>query len=132
MARKIVKAPAVRPERQLLCFLDVIETSRLEGWAVDFERPTESLKLRVMIDDAIEDVMACDGHRDDARLVNQANSRIGFTYDIPERYWDGVRHRIRFVTLDGAGGWSFNTPGMYRGRVSAGGAKTVAIYGDED
>lgn len=102
MARKIVKAPAVRPERQLLCFLDVIETSRLEGWAVDFERPTESLKLRVMIDDAIEDVMACDGHRDDARLVNQANSRIGFTYDIPERYWDGVRHRIRFVTLDGA------------------------------
>ena len=102
MARKIVKAPAVRPERQLLCFLDVIETSRLEGWAVDFERPTESLKLRVMIDDAIEDVMACDMHRDDARLVNQANSRIGFTYDIPERYWDGVRHRIRFVTLDGA------------------------------
>ena len=92
----------MRPERQLLCFLDVIETSRLEGWAVDFERPAESLKLRVMIDDAIEDVILCDGHRDDARLVNQANSRIGFTYDIPERYWDGVRHRMRFVTLDGA------------------------------
>ncbi|MEG3179152.1 isoaspartyl peptidase/L-asparaginase family protein [Sphingomonas sp. LT1P40] len=28
--------------------------------------------------------------------------------------------------------WSFNTPGMYRGRVSAGAAKVVAIYGDED
>ncbi len=27
--------------------------------------------------------------------------------------------------------WSFNTPGMYRGKVSASGAKTVAIYGDE-
>ncbi len=27
--------------------------------------------------------------------------------------------------------WSFNTSGMYRGKVSAGGAKTVAIYGDE-
>lgn len=27
--------------------------------------------------------------------------------------------------------WSFNTAGMYRGRVSAGGARVVAIYGDE-
>jgi beta-aspartyl-peptidase (threonine type) len=27
--------------------------------------------------------------------------------------------------------WSFNTPGMYRGRVSAGGQPVVAIYGDE-
>lgn len=27
--------------------------------------------------------------------------------------------------------WSFNTPGMYRGRVSAGGERVVAIYGDE-
>lgn len=39
---------------------------------------------------------------------------------------------VIFVTPDGAGGWSFNTPGMYRGKVSAGGKKTVAIYGDED
>lgn len=27
--------------------------------------------------------------------------------------------------------WSFNTPGMYRGRASAGGDRVVAIYGDE-
>jgi L-asparaginase / beta-aspartyl-peptidase len=27
--------------------------------------------------------------------------------------------------------WSYNTPGMYRGRVSAGGTRVVAIYGDE-
>ena len=39
---------------------------------------------------------------------------------------------VIFVTPEGAGGWSFNTPGMYRGKVSAGGAKTVAIYGDEN
>lgn len=28
-------------------------------------------------------------------------------------------------------GWSFNTPGMYRGRVAAGSKAAVAIYGDE-
>ena len=32
---------------------------------------------------------------------------------------------------NGEGGWSFNTPGMYRGRVSSTKAAEVAIYGDE-
>ena len=39
------------------------------------------------------------------------------------------------VILTGPSGemaWSFNTPGMYRGKVSAGSEKVVAIYGDED
>ena len=32
---------------------------------------------------------------------------------------------------DGTAGWSFTTPGMYRGRVSLGKAPEVAIFGDE-
>jgi L-asparaginase / beta-aspartyl-peptidase len=32
---------------------------------------------------------------------------------------------------NGEGGWSFNTPGMYRGRVSSTKPAQVAIYGDE-
>ena len=35
------------------------------------------------------------------------------------------------VAPDGSGGWSFNTPGMYRGRISSGEVAEVAIYGDE-
>ena len=35
------------------------------------------------------------------------------------------------VGPDGTGGYSFNTPGMYRGRVSSTKAAEVAIYGDE-
>ncbi len=38
------------------------------------------------------------------------------------------------VIVTGPGGeavWTFNTPGMYRGSVVAGGPRTVAIYGDE-
>ncbi len=35
------------------------------------------------------------------------------------------------VGPDGTMGWSFNTPGMYRGRVGSGGKAVVAIFGDE-
>ncbi|MGL4542810.1 MAG: isoaspartyl peptidase/L-asparaginase family protein, partial [Polymorphobacter sp.] len=38
---------------------------------------------------------------------------------------------VILVGVDGAAGWSFNTPGMYRGRVQTGEAALVAIYGDE-
>lgn len=32
---------------------------------------------------------------------------------------------------DGTGGWAFNTPGMYRGKVSSRQPAVVALYGDE-
>jgi L-asparaginase / beta-aspartyl-peptidase len=35
------------------------------------------------------------------------------------------------VAPDGAHGFSFNTPGMYRARATSGGTREVAIYGDE-
>ena len=36
------------------------------------------------------------------------------------------------LTADGDIAWSFNTPGMYRARLSEGGEPVVAIYGDEE
>jgi GT2 family glycosyltransferase len=92
-------APAV--ERRLLCFLDRIDEAAVGGWALDFDRPAESLTLRVLIDNVIEGVVACDQHREDARLVSLQNNRIGFYYQIPDRFRDGLRHEIRFATLDG-------------------------------
>lgn len=38
---------------------------------------------------------------------------------------------VILVSPDGTGDWSFNTPGMYRGKASSGGDRVVAIYGDE-
>ena len=35
------------------------------------------------------------------------------------------------VSPSGEGGWSFNTPGMHRGRISSTSAAEVALYGDE-
>lgn len=93
------KAPVV--ERKLLCFLDRIENTGVGGWALDFDRPAESLTMRVLIDEVIVELVTCDQYRDDARLVSLQNSRIGFQYAIPERYHDGLRHVMRFATLDG-------------------------------
>ncbi|MGE4482026.1 glycosyltransferase family 2 protein [Acidocella sp.] len=101
MARRAAKAPVLRAERKLLCFLDKTGEAEIGGWAVDFDRSADSLKMRVMIDGTVEDVIVCDLHREDSKLVNLANSRIGFSYRVPERYWDGARHGVRFATLDG-------------------------------
>jgi beta-aspartyl-peptidase (threonine type) len=38
---------------------------------------------------------------------------------------------VIFVSPQGPGGWSFNTPGMYRGAVSHDAKPRVALYGDE-
>ena len=39
---------------------------------------------------------------------------------------------VIYATPWGQQGWSFNTPGMYRGKASSGGKPLVAIYGDEE
>ena len=39
---------------------------------------------------------------------------------------------VIFLAPDGTPGWSFDTPGMYRGSATSDGDKVVAIYGDEE
>lgn len=101
MARKVTARDA-GGERKLLCFLDHLGGAELSGWAVDFANPQASLAVRVVIDGVIEDVIICDVPRADSALVNPAMSHIGFCYKIPERFKDGMRHALRFATLDGA------------------------------
>jgi GT2 family glycosyltransferase len=100
--KSVSRKNSVAAERKLLGFIDRIDEAGVGGWAVDFDAPAESLRLRVLIDGVIADMVVCDLHRDDARLVTQANSRIGFYYAIPERYHDGLRHVMTFAALDGA------------------------------
>jgi GT2 family glycosyltransferase/antitoxin (DNA-binding transcriptional repressor) of toxin-antitoxin stability system len=95
------KAGGGADPRGRLCFIDRIDEAGVGGWAVDFDALTASLKLRVLVDGVIEDVITCDLHREDARLINLHNDRIGFYYNIPDRYRDGLRHLLTFATLDG-------------------------------
>ena len=39
---------------------------------------------------------------------------------------------VIFLSPDGTPGWSFDTPGMYRGSATSADGRTVAIYGDEE
>jgi GT2 family glycosyltransferase len=103
--RQVREAAPVRQEApeqsKAFGFLDRIDEAGFGGWAVDFSRPAESLRLRILIDDVIVEVINCDLHRDDAALLKLPASRIGFYYNIPPRYRDGLRHVVKFATVEG-------------------------------
>ncbi len=61
----------------------------------------------------------------DARVVDAAAAMIA------ELGAMGGKGGLIAVAPDGTGSWAFNTPGMYRGRVSDAHEAEVAIYGDE-
>ena len=101
MLQRKASVPVVSA-RQVLGFLDRIDEAGFGGWVVDFSSPGKSLRIRILIDDVIVDVVNCDLHRDDAVLLKLATRRIGFYYNIPARYHDGLRHIVKIGTLDGA------------------------------
>lgn len=85
-----------------MVFVDRTEGAAIGGWALDFDKPAQSLRLRVMIDQVIVDVLSCDLYRDDAAALQVKHHKIGFYYQLPPRYHDGMRHMLAFATLDGA------------------------------
>ncbi len=88
-------------ESRIAGFIDRIDEAGFGGWAVDFAEPSSSFLMRVLIDDVIVDIVKCDLHRDDAVLLKLPASRIGFYYNIPPRYHDGLRHAITFASVAG-------------------------------
>jgi GT2 family glycosyltransferase len=84
-----------------LGFLDRIDETGAGGWAVDFARPGPGFLMRALVDDQIIDVIRCDLYREDAKLLKLPTNRIGFYYNFPPRFHDGMRHVLRFETLDG-------------------------------
>ena len=80
-------------------FLDRIDTAGVGGWVVDFANPGQPQRIRILIDSVVVDVLTCDLQRDDTALLKLPGNRIGFYYNIPARYHDGLRHVISFATL---------------------------------
>ncbi len=87
---------------KIVGFLDRLEDAVIEGWAVDAGAPLVPLRLRVLIDDAIVDVLTCDLPRREAALAKLPSSSVGFSYTIPLRFIDGGRHVLKLATIDGA------------------------------
>jgi len=91
-------APAAQ---KIVAFLDRMDGVEIDGWAVDAAAPARPLKLRVLVDDVIVDVVTCDGPRDDVAGMNLPSNRVGFSYSIPTAFQDGSRHVLRFATIEG-------------------------------
>ena len=73
-------------------------------------------------------------------VAHEICARIRFAGETPKQAADHVIGELGalggtggvIVTgPDGTADWAFNTPGMYRGRVTSTGEKSIAIYGDE-
>jgi GT2 family glycosyltransferase len=102
--KKAVAAPAAVKARDgagVLAFLDKMDGAVLEGWAVDRQAPGEKVKLRVMIDRVIVDVVTCNLPRDDTAALKLPSDKVGFLYAIPPSYQDGGRHVLTFAGLSG-------------------------------
>ncbi len=87
--------------RHVKGFLDRIDEASVEGWAFDVDAPHEKLKLRVLIDSVVIDVVTCDRPRDDVAGLNLPDRLVGFFYTIPLVYQDGMRHVLQFATVEG-------------------------------
>jgi GT2 family glycosyltransferase len=88
-------------ETKIVGFLDRIDEGGVGGWVVDFANPEKIFRMRVLIDETIVDMVTCDMQRDDAAVLNLPRNRIGFYYNIPARYHDGLRHVMKFASVDG-------------------------------
>jgi len=82
-------------------FMDRIDEAGCGGWVVDFAAPAAPMRLRVLIDGMIVEVISCDLKRDDVAALKLPTDRIGFYYNIPQRFWNGLRHGLRFATVTG-------------------------------
>ena len=100
-ARKPVPESDKAAVRKPFGFLDRIDEAGIGGWAVDFASPEKRFRMRILIDGLIADVITCDMQRDDAAALKLPSNRIGFYYNIPPRYHDGLRHVIRFASIEG-------------------------------
>jgi len=102
MAKRTARpAPALVDEPKIVGFLDRIDEGGVGGWVVDFAAPEKIFRMRVLIDETIVDVVTCDMQRDDAAVLKLPRSRIGFYYNIPARYQDGLRHVLKFASVEG-------------------------------
>jgi GT2 family glycosyltransferase len=93
--------PVARMKQNIRGFLDPVHDTLISGWAVDIAAPSAPLQMRVMIDGAVIDVVICGSPRADAASYNLPSNRVGFQFNIPPRFVDGVRHVLQFATMTG-------------------------------
>ena len=83
-------------------YFDRFEKGHAQGWIMDVAAPDEPVALTVLIDgEEVERITADDSREDVRAILQHPSGRVGFSYDVPDSYLDGVPHRISFMLPDG-------------------------------
>ena len=83
-------------------YFDRFENGHAQGWVMDVSTPDEPVELIVVIDGEEVTRIFADESREDVRAILQhPTGRVGFSFDVPDSYLDGVSHRISFMLPDG-------------------------------
>jgi GT2 family glycosyltransferase len=90
------------PDDPYLGFFDSMESGLAEGWAYHPNRPEAPTRLRVLIDGKEVTTITCNLPRADVQRHGHPTGDVGFEYEIPSRYQDGIPHRIEFLFPNGA------------------------------
>ncbi|MEZ6120531.1 MAG: hypothetical protein R3C28_28695 [Pirellulaceae bacterium] len=72
------------------------------GWAFDVDTPSESATVQIAIDGIVVANVVTDIHRADVNQAYGTSGNHGFNWQIPERFFDGLRHEVEIFVLDTA------------------------------
>ena len=94
--------PTVASQSVFRGYFDRFESGHAQGWVMDVAVPDEPVELTVVIDGEEVTRLTADDSREDVRAILQhPTGRVGFSYDVPDVYLDGVPHRVSFMLPDG-------------------------------
>jgi len=74
----------------------------LRGWAATRNKPTESLRVTIVVDDAEIGTVLADRPRPNLKQLFGENIQHGFELQIPSRYYDGKPHQTMALAPDGS------------------------------
>ncbi len=95
------KGPTQSAMRPFLGYFDAFDEGVARGWAVDARQNTMPVRLHVLIDRQEVATILCDDLREDVQAaLGHPTGRLGFRFNVPERFIDGELHALSFRFTD--------------------------------
>ena len=83
-------------------YFDRYTSGHASGWVVDLVSPQDVVRLVARIDGKPVGAVVCDGIREDVRgALALPTAQVGFGFDVPDIYLDGLPHVLSFLLPDG-------------------------------
>ncbi len=85
-----------KKEQNIIGAFDSSSNAYLFGWAVDLNNPSNSVKLKILVDDREVGECIASHYREDLKS-NAANGFSAFYFNIPDEYLDSKLHTVSVV-----------------------------------